>query len=109
MRRFIWSGKFGLPPQVETAINNKISATQQAEQEVINVTKATAVANQQIAKATGEGQSRVLVAEADARAIKMKAEALSTSPLLVQWEAVNKWDGKLPNVNSGVMPFINVK
>lgn len=28
---------------------------------------------------------------------------------LIQWQAVQKWDGKLPSVTSGATPFIQVK
>jgi hypothetical protein len=39
---------------------------------------------------------------------KLKSDALNNSPALVQWQAVDKWDGHLPTVNGGAMPFINV-
>jgi len=47
---------------------------------------------------------------AAAATVESRADALSQNPKLVSWEAVQKWDGKLP-VNlygSAPMPFIDV-
>jgi prohibitin 1 len=33
----------------------------------------------------------------------------SVTEELIQWQAVQKWDGKLPSVTSGATPFIQVK
>ena len=44
----------------------------------------------------------------EAEAIKVQAEALKENPDLVQWEAVKKWDGHMPQVTGGAVPFINI-
>jgi prohibitin 2 len=57
-----------------------------------------------------EAQQKVIAAQAEAQSMKIRADALSQNPKLVSWEAVQKWDGKLP-VNmygSAAIPFIDV-
>ena len=52
---------------------------------------------------------KVLSAQADAKAIEIKARALSKNKDLIQLEAVKKWDGVLPTMTmGGALPFINV-
>jgi len=62
-------------------------------------------------KAEGEAQATRLRGEAEASAIKARAEALRMNADLVQLQAVEKWDGKLPTtmVPSSALPFINVQ
>ena len=51
----------------------------------------------------------VLTATADAASIKIKADALAQSAKLVEWAAIEKWDGKLPTyMLGGATPFINL-
>ena len=57
-----------------------------------------------------EAQQKVIAATAEAQSMKIRADALTQNPKLVAWEAVQKWDGKLP-VNmygSAALPFIDV-
>lgn len=44
----------------------------------------------------------------EAEAIRIQANALKQNPDLVQWEAVKKWDGHLPQVTGGAVPFIEI-
>ena len=62
-------------------------------------------------KAEGEAEATRLRGEAEASAIKARAEALRMNGDLVQLQAVEKWDGKLPTtmVPSSALPFINVQ
>jgi regulator of protease activity HflC (stomatin/prohibitin superfamily) len=50
-------------------------------------------------------------AQGEADAIRIKAEAVSKQggKEYVELKAIEKWDGKLPTTNAGVVPFINVK
>lgn len=57
-----------------------------------------------------QAKQKVIAAEAEARAMRIKTQALAQSPTLVKYEAVQKWDGKLP-VNlygSAPIPFLNI-
>ena len=62
-------------------------------------------------KAEGEAQAIRLRGEAEAAAIRARADALRANADLVQLQAVEKWDGKLPTtmVPSSALPFINVQ
>jgi regulator of protease activity HflC (stomatin/prohibitin superfamily) len=86
-----------LPDAIITAINNKMKATQMAEQR-----------NNEIAQAEAEKTIKIKEAEGEAQSIKIKGDALRDNPGLVQLEAVRKWDGHLPNVSGGAVPFIQV-
>jgi len=49
-------------------------------------------------------------AQAEAEAMSIKAAALESNPKLVNYEAVQKWDGKLPTYMLGnTVPFIDLK
>jgi regulator of protease activity HflC (stomatin/prohibitin superfamily) len=63
----------------------------------------------EVARMTAERQR--VVAQGEADAIRIKAEAVSKQggAEYVQLKALEKWDGKLPTTNAGVVPFINVK
>ena len=73
------------------AKNNAVQAALRAENEV-----KTAEAEAKIKVATAEGNAQALLtsAKAEAEANRMKQQTLT--PLLIQMEYVNKWDGKLP-------------
>jgi regulator of protease activity HflC (stomatin/prohibitin superfamily) len=62
-------------------------------------------------KAEGEAEAIKLRGEAEAAAISARAEALRMNADLVQLQAVEKWDGKLPTtmVPNSALPFINVQ
>jgi len=101
-------GAMRLPPQVEQGINAKIAATQMAERRQNEVAQTEAEARKEVAKAEGDAKARLTMAQAEAQAIKIKGDALRDNPGLIQLNAIDKWDGHLPNVNGGAMPFINV-
>lgn len=83
----------------ETAIKEK----QVAEQNALKAKNVTIQVEEQ-AKQTK------IKAEADAEAMRIKANALERNPKLVNYEAVQKWDGKLPEYMLGnSVPFIDLK
>ena len=98
-----------LPGAVGAAINAKIAATQMAQQRENEVQQSKAEAQKEIAKAQGTAQSMLINAQAEAQALKLRGDALRENPSLVQLNAIDKWDGHLPNVNGGNTPFINIK
>jgi regulator of protease activity HflC (stomatin/prohibitin superfamily) len=67
----------------------------------------------QIARTRAEGEAEAirLRGEAEAAAIRARADALRANADLVQLQAVEKWDGKLPTtmVPSTALPFINLQ
>lgn len=57
-----------------------------------------------------QAKQQVITAEAEAKAMQIKAQALAANQKLVEYEAVQKWDGKLPEYMMGnSVPFINLK
>lgn len=92
------------PDSVNQAINLKVQAQQIALQKQIEVTQAEADARKNEAYAEGDAKANVIRATADATANKLRSESLS--PALVEWTAIQKWDGKRPTVegnSSGVL------
>lgn len=56
-----------------------------------------------------EAQQKVISATAEAQSMKIRADALQQNPRLVEWEAVQKWNGQLPQYSlGGALPFIQV-
>ena len=100
-------GRFHFPETVVAALNSKIEAIQRAQQRENELREAEAEAQKQIAKANGQARCAILQAEAEAKANLVLAQSVTAE--LINWQAVQKWDGKLPHVTSGATPFIQVK
>lgn len=107
LSRIYLIGRFHFPPNVITALNAKIEAMQRAQQRENELREAEAEAKKQIAKAEGQAKCAILQAEAEAKANLVLAKSIT--PELIQWQSVQKWDGKMPHVTGGAMPFIEVK
>ncbi|MBO6052045.1 MAG: hypothetical protein J6P65_08740 [Bacteroidales bacterium] len=85
----------------DDAFENAIKEKQVAEQ---NALKAKNVTIQV------EEQAKQTKIKAEAEAMRIKAHALESNPKLVSYEAVQKWDGQLPQYMLGdAVPFINLK
>ena len=96
------------PSGVIAAINAKVGATQLALQKQNEIVQAEADAKKQIAAAEGQAQSVLRIAEAQALANRKLADSLT--PTLIQYEALQKWDGSMPQVmGSGGTPFIDLR
>ena len=48
----------------------------------------------------------MLRAEAQAKANRLLAESIT--PTLVQWQSLEKWNGIMPQVTGGALPFISL-
>lgn len=56
-----------------------------------------------------EAKQKVIVAEAEAKAMEVRAKALETNKSLVTYEAVMRWDGHLPQTMlESAFPILNV-
>jgi len=78
------------------AKNNAVQAALRAENEVKT---AEAQAKIKVATANGNAQAMLTAAKAEAEANRMKQVTLT--PLLLQLEWINKWNGKLPTTTLG--------
>lgn len=101
-------GSIRLPDNVVSALNAKIEATQRAQQRENELREAEAQAKKQVAEAEGKAKSMVAIAEAEAKANALKLRTLTAE--LIQYEAIQKWNGVLPTMTgTSAIPFINVK
>lgn len=87
--------------------NRAIEAKQTAEQLALK-------AKRDLDRIRIEAQQKVAAAQAEAEALRLQRQVIS--PELVklrqieaQMKAIEKWDGKLPNVTGGAVPFIQVE
>ena len=105
--KIYWIGEIRLPETVIASINAKNAATQMAQQRQNEVAQARAEAEKKVAEARGEADSILLKAKAQAEANRELSSSITTD--LVQYRALEKWDGVLPRMTgSAAVPFINV-
>lgn len=83
-------------PEFNNAVEAKVIAQQNALQ-----------AQNKTEQIKQEASQKVISAQAEAESMKIRATALESNPKLVEWEAVQKWDGHLPQVSGTNTPFIN--
>ena len=111
-----WVTDLIYPEQVKESINAKIEATQRAllrENEVAQ-SKAEAqklseeqkgVAESTRLRAQAEADAIAIKAKAEADAIEVKAKALRSNSDVIVLNAIEKWDGKLPQMMTGASPL----
>ena len=106
-----------LPPSLQAALDQKIQAQQAAEQQRYQLKQAEVRAQQDVTEATGranamkaaaEGQAASTLVNAEAQAKANELLAKSVSPTLIEYQEVQRWDGKVPVVSGGGTPFIDV-
>jgi regulator of protease activity HflC (stomatin/prohibitin superfamily) len=104
------NGALRLPENVAQAINRAMEATQNAIQAENRVRQVRAEAEQAIAQAHGGAEAARQRAEGEADAILIRARAdaksneiirLSTTGSVLQYRAIERWDGKLPMMQAG--------
>lgn len=82
--------------QFESAIEKKVVAEQAALEEANRTKQIEQKAKQQVTSAKAEAES-----------MRIRANALANNPKLVNYEFVQKWDGKLPQIMTGdSMPIL---
>lgn len=108
VERVYWVGELRLPDTVVASLNSKIEATQRAEQRRNEIEEAEAEAMKLIAQAHGEAEQVRLRSEAEAEANRIVSESLT--PELIQYRALERWDGSLPRIMGGEapVPFVDV-
>ena len=98
--------------QKQVAEQNLIKTRTEQEQAIVI---AQAAAKQKLIAAEAEAEAAVIEAEARAKQIAVEAAAQSEanrklaeslSKELINYETIKKWDGKLPQVQSGSSPLI---
>ena len=99
-----------LPDSLQKALDAKIQAQQQAEQQKYQLAQAKVKAEQDVAQATGEANALKAQAEGEAQATLTRAKAQaeanrqlaqSLTPELIRYQQLQRWDGKLPVFSGG--------
>lgn len=95
------------PPQsLQAAIDAKNQAIQAALKAENEIKAAEAQAKINVAKA--EGDAMAMKIKADAEAYYNRTIAASLSPMIVQEDWIEKWDGKLPTYSGSGTPLISL-
>ena len=107
-----------LPQALQRSLDQKIQAQQAAEQQKYQLQQAVVKADQDVAQATGQANAVKQTAEGEAQATLTKAKAQaqandllskSLTPSLIQYEQLQRWDGRLPMFQGGnATPFLDV-
>jgi regulator of protease activity HflC (stomatin/prohibitin superfamily) len=109
------NGALRLPQNVMEAINRAMEATQNAIQSRNRVAQVEAEATQAITQAHGQAEAARQKAQGDADALLIRARAeaqanetirLSMTGAILQYRALERWDGKLPQVSSEKLPLL---
>jgi regulator of protease activity HflC (stomatin/prohibitin superfamily) len=113
-----FANKLRMDPRIEQSINTIIEQKQQTAASELKVKQKKAEADQKVAEAEGESRSKKAIAEGESQAILLKAKAQSEAnrvlaesltPVLVQYTAVEKWNGQLSQfAGTSPIPFINI-
>ncbi len=92
--------------EYEGAIEAKQVAQQQVETQKQVLAQREIEAQQKVATAKGEAESILVVAQGQAKA--NDALSRSITPILVQYKSIEKWNGIVPQVSGGAIPFIDL-
>lgn len=96
-----------LPDALKAALDEKIAAQQQAERQTYALKQAEVEAQQAKVKAQGEAQAILALADAQAKANRLLSQSLT--PLIIESQKIQKWDGTLPKVSGGSIPMLDLK
>ncbi len=102
----IYFANIRFSPGYEGAVEAKQVAQQQVETQRQVLAQREIEAQQKVATSKGEAESILVVAQGQAKA--NDALSRSISPILVQYKGVEKWNGILPQVSGGAVPFIDL-
>ena len=105
---------FDFSPGYKQSIEAKVKAQQDAlragSEKQQRVTEAEGIRDATKARADGDAYAVDVCSKAEAIAIQRRADALKTNPQLIELNAIDKWDGKLPQYTGGnqPIPFLQV-
>ena len=102
----IYFANIRFSPEYERAVEAKQVAQQQVETQRQVLAQREIEAQQKVATAKGDAESIQVEAQGQAKA--NDALSRSISPILVQYKSIEKWNGILPQVSGGAVPFIDL-
>jgi regulator of protease activity HflC (stomatin/prohibitin superfamily) len=100
-------GASHLPESLESQMQQKMKAQQEAQQADYELQKQKTLAKAAVEKAHGEADSQLIQAEAQAKANALLQRSLTEE--LVKLKAIERWDGVLPKISSGAVPIIDLR
>lgn len=91
----------------DVSFSNNFEKAVEAKQ--VAVENANAAKNKTV-EVEEKARQRVIAAKAEAESMRIRSQALASNPALTEYEAVQKWDGKLPQnmYGGGATPFVKV-
>lgn len=98
--------KFG--EEFDRAIEEKQVAQQAVEKARYELQQAEIEAQKIAATARGNADAMKISADAQAYQLEVINSKLTQNPLLLEYKALEKWNGVLPKVTGGATPFIDV-
>ena len=102
----IYFANIRFSPEYEKAIEAKQVAQQQVETQKQVLAQREIEAHQKVATAKGDAEAIFVVAQEQAKANEVLAHSLT--PILVSYKSIERWNGVLPQVSGGAVPFIEV-
>jgi regulator of protease activity HflC (stomatin/prohibitin superfamily) len=93
-----WIGTIRYPQVILDSIQMKTKADADAS-----------AAQAQVAVSKAQADAKIEEARGQAEANRLIANSIAASPGVVQLRAIEKWDGKLPQVTGSATPFIDLK
>jgi regulator of protease activity HflC (stomatin/prohibitin superfamily) len=89
---------FDFSQSFNAAIEAKVTAEQNA-----------LAAKNKLAQVQYEAEQNIATAKGKAEAIRIESAALNSNPQVLELRAIEKWNGVMPQVTGGSVPFINIK
>jgi len=102
----IYFANIRFSPEYERAIEAKQVAQQQVETQKQVLAQREIEAQQKVATAKGEAESILVVAQEQAKANEVLSHSIT--PILVSYKSIERWNGSLPQVSGGAVPFIDL-
>lgn len=100
-------GQMRVDASVQASINAVLTQSQKAIEAENKVMQAKAEAEQEVAKARGDSAASVVRASGQSEANRLNRTQITAE--LIQYTYATRWNGVLPGVTSGAIPFFNIK
>jgi regulator of protease activity HflC (stomatin/prohibitin superfamily) len=102
----IYFANIRFSPEYERAIEAKQVAQQQVETQKQVLAQREIEAQQKVATAKGDAEAIFVVAQEQAKANEVLSHSIT--PSLVSYKSIERWNGVLPQVSGGAVPFIEL-
>jgi prohibitin 2 len=102
----IYFANIRFSPEYERAIEAKQVAQQQVETHKQILAQREIEAQQKVATAKGDAEAILVVAQEQAKANEVLSRVLT--PIFVSYKSIERWNGVLPQVAGGAIPFIEL-